>query len=292
MQSTAFETAIAKFPLDSGSAEAGSAYGKFEAKALACFAKITVVGGTSVLTPSTTSWDAFTSIVGSPTWPAWLGKLSDDQQQELAPLNQLTAQRLGTSAPSGSHKLSDAILAASQGFAAQDGQADQVLKQAYAQHLGQYTIEEEADDESAEFISDMGIDPEAEVRAMDSLGAGQADSLDGMLLGQTDCETLWHSHWDNADGSYDFVPIGDYSEIHHSICFRMFNIERDVASHHEAPNPNAQLPAMNGQDWKDVQSAAKAASNGAVASGAGGNVFAELLKASGMTQCTYAYKFL
>lgn len=254
--SSAFKMAIDTFPFAGGSAQQDKAYGQFEAEALACLEKLTLVEESDVVTGTSVSIGAMQSLIKEPIWPQWLFDLPDAQAGQVAEMNALLSERLAKETPKATD-LKSYVIAASHLLTEQDEDMRRTLKQAFDLHLGQYTTEQEADEEAAEWLAGMGLSPSHVVEAMHSLGAGADAELGGMVLSQADCDDLWKRHWQASDGSYAFVPIGDYSEIHHSICYRMFNLEREIKAHKEEPASGTGLPPMGGEPWRQLQTLAK-----------------------------------
>ncbi len=250
IKTTAFSSAIAQFPFGSPSAAQTTAYKGFETKAFACLGKLRVT--TSGTVGSTgTAWATFAELVQAPTWPSWLGNLPDSTVRALVELLQISAARLGD-APALNASYAAVLEAKSSAFAQQEASGLSSLREAHDSRLGQYTVEQEADENAIEWISDLGLEPKHAVEAMRSLGAGTSTTLGGLSLGQEDCDALWGADWLSASGEYQFVPVGDFSEVHHSTCYRMFNMEREVAAHDHSP-ANVALPAMGGSAWRALQ---------------------------------------
>jgi hypothetical protein len=108
----------------------------------------------------------------------------------------------------------------------------EVLMKAYDSKLGQYTAEQEADDISAEVLSKIGLGGEAAVDTYMAL-LSDFDGLSGFEIGRTRCEQMRANNWEDPTGQFDMrlLPIGDYSEVHHSGCYRAFNASRELAAH-------------------------------------------------------------
>jgi hypothetical protein len=130
---------------------------------------------------------------------------------------------------------------------------------------------------------------------MHSLGEGSSTYLRGFVLGQEDCDRLWKNDWLDQNGEYYFVPVGDYSEVHHSVCYRMFNLDREIKAHrHEAADVN--LPAMGGAQWKRLQDTADSLgftppNVGGGFSGRPESRVAKVARKGNMATCTYSYDY-
>ncbi len=288
--SSAFDDKIGSFPFGATSDDQKAAVGQFETKALACLATIKLSTSPGTQTGTTVSWDVVKKSVESPGWPTWLGTLPASTQKTLATVTGLDALRLGDSAPNGAD-LKTVLVNAAKALTAQDNQGVALLKQAQQQHLGQYTIEQEADEESAEWVTSIGLDPKSAVEAMHSLNKGATNDLHGFILGETDCDALWNKHWTNADGSYSFVPVGDFAEIHHSTCYRMFNLDREIKAHGYHP-ANVPLPTMGGAAWASLQETASGLGESTESIGFSGfHELAKVAKKANMATCSYASSY-
>jgi hypothetical protein len=251
-QSGAFLSGVRQFPFGSETASLPATYRSYEAKSLQCLDQIALGAGTEQ-TADTIGWQRFMSYVAAPQWPSWLANLDDSTLQFVASALQLASLRIGT--PTGA-TLGDAVRAASEALNQQDADGIGTLREAHERHLGFYTAEQEADEESIEWITDLGLAPDNAVNAMISLGAEETTSLRGLSLGGSDCDGLRQASWLDADGSYSFVPVGDYSEVHHSTCYRVFNMAREIEAHgyHAATDTPPLAPT---DVWTGVQRTAR-----------------------------------
>jgi hypothetical protein len=167
----------------------------------------------------------------------------------------VSALRIGKEAPKGDDM--KAIFAgASKVLQAQDEEGVKLLKRATSERLAFYTIEQEADDIAAEWVAETGLDPASTVEAMRRLGEGSEPRMRGFILGSEECEKLRAKSWRNDNGGYVFVPIGDYAEIHHSVCYRMFNLEREIKAH-DLERAEQKAPVLDSSEWTALQKAAE-----------------------------------
>lgn len=139
-------------------------------------------------------------------------------------------QRLGRLPLSGG-AVSDVLLGISKTFKDDLDLAKDIITEARENRLGQYTTEQEADEEAVEWLTDIGTDPSAAVRSFLTLADGTPDRMDGGLLGGRTCAKLAANDWKDQNGDDIFVPVGDYSEVHHSSCYRAFNAAREIEAH-------------------------------------------------------------
>ncbi|MBF0443504.1 MAG: hypothetical protein HQK54_16475, partial [Oligoflexales bacterium] len=106
------------------------------------------------------------------------------------------------------------------------------IQKAYSARLGLYTIELEADDIATEIINRMGFDPMLLVKTVIALDkAGGPDSSAFCLR-------------EFEKGFPDFIPPGNFKEIHLNNCFRAYNSYREIQAHRDYFNAfkNAEQP--------------------------------------------------
>lgn len=284
IKSSEFVSAMSTYPFAEATPAMISVYKDFEEKAASCFAAIKMTSSDTI-TPTTIGYRKFVSYVSSPEWPTWLDRIGAGGKSYVARMGSLAASRAGSAAPSG--QTLDRVLATlSKKFDGQDDAGEAALKAAYDAHLGQYTAEQEADEFAAEVVNDIGVEPKHVVDAMASLGKGSPNSLRGFSLGQQDCEALWRRNWLDDSGSYAFVPIGDFSEVHHSSCFRMFNLDREIAAH-RYQTPSVDVPLLSASGWRSLQVTASNLS-GEEEHAVDGHGVAPFMKKSSLGTCQYA----
>jgi len=290
LTSPSFKSTMGQFPfVKAPSAKVVDTYLASERQLLACLAALKFSSDGS-LDATTVGFDAIRALAAHPTWPDFLTSMTPSRQARLSQVNGIVAARLGSQAPEATTAL-EAMLALSQGFVAQDDQSRTILKLVHDQHLGEYTSEQEADDESAEWIADLGIDPAASVDSMRALGKGMKTGLAGNILSQDDCERLWKAGWLDADGNYSFIPVGNFTDPHHSVCYRMFNIDREVKAHKLVARGVA--PTATGPAWSDLQAMATALVPAPALdfTGATQSVVSPFVAKTGAMSCSYSYMY-
>ncbi len=103
------------------------------------------------------------------------------------------------------------------------------LKRAKEGRLGFYTIEQEADELALEYLKTMGKRPGSLADALLSLlKDGEAiPSLypEDLVPGYKACAAF------KAAGFPEFVGVGLYDDPHHSVCYRIYNIYREIKVH-------------------------------------------------------------
>lgn len=111
---------------------------------------------------------------------------------------------------------------------------EEAYRKAATLGLGYYTDEELADELSAEMSAKLGLQKQQvtavwwQLLAEDDKG-GRLGSYD---MSVKDCQDLQAKGW-KAEGSlgYPLVLLGRLDDIHHSFCYRIFNLEREWLAH-------------------------------------------------------------
>ena len=147
-------------------------------------------------------------------------------------------------------------------FFARDAATDQLLQQALDQRLGYYTTEEEADNLAQAWLPLVGIAPKSSVDHWATFAAFKAgrEQEGPYNLSAKDCLALYQStpRW-RESGRPVPVPVGAYTSLHHSSCFRMWNADQRLPF---VPSPLAPslLPSAEryGGPYADLRARAQA----------------------------------
>ena len=290
MLSSEFDDAMGFFPFSDKEKVDTDAYETFEKGALACFEAVDLASNPKEFESASIGWDVVSSLVKSPTWPSWLSGLPGSVKRAVGKLNESNSQRLAKNPPRAKN-LADAFLLASKVLEDEDQAHAATLKKAQQEGLGQYTIEQEADEFSAEWVANAGVSPASAVEAMRSLGKGSDTSLHGFILGEQDCESLWANKWANGASQYYFVPVGDYSEIHHSTCYRMFNLEREIVAH-DYKVAKTGVKTLPASEWSKLQKMAVSLSPSEdKMSSLADTPFMTKFRSNYLKSCSYASRF-
>lgn len=135
-------------------------------------------------------------------------------------------------------------------FAIEINQHNQ-LKRASEIGLGWYSIEQEADDVAAELLALVNVKPQSMQDLFfrllkDATMTPGDDSIDYKT-----CREWEENNWKDRAGQLRFVPIGRWNDIHHSHCYRIFNVARELAGHnYEVDNSRR---AVAHENWSDFQ---------------------------------------
>lgn len=138
------------------------------------------------------------------------------------------------------------------------------LKSAYNHPLGWYTPEQEADEWSVETLSLIGFNTDAAVEAY--LQLGQAVGKDknrfyGFSIGSRQCRQFYQNGWIDQESKPMIIPVGSFVNIHHSICFRAFNVDREIKIHNYPIIDRADEPTVSVMNWDQVKNLAYILSN-------------------------------
>lgn len=136
------------------------------------------------------------------------------------------------------------------------GQIRDSLQKAYDAKLGQYTAEQEADDLSVEILSKIGLGGESAVDTYMAL-VSPNDGFGGFEIGLKRCEQMRANKWIDPEGKFDLqlLPVGNYSEDHHSGCYRAFNASREIKAHNYASHARISVdPSVWGRIKQELAS--------------------------------------
>jgi hypothetical protein len=100
--------------------------------------------------------------------------------------------------------------------------------------LGWYTAEQEADQLSVEFLYELGLNPSDALVQMikfaSLLKSLQHDEGNGALP-LDECMKIANAGWKDDAGNPVLVPMAAIFDSHHSVCFRMQEIVREIGAH-------------------------------------------------------------
>lgn len=124
------------------------------------------------------------------------------------------------------------------------------VKKVLGTEYGFYSVEQEADDLSTEFLSLVGVNPRALIGTMfesaEVSGFGEAGEND---LSVSECRKLLENGWKDSSGKAVQIPIAT-TERHHGSCYRVFNLDNEARRHHYRVD-EAQRPAF-GESWESL----------------------------------------
>lgn len=125
-----------------------------------------------------------------------------------------------------------------------------VVKQARQNSLAYYTGEQEADDLAIEILSRTGVDPHAAVLMMLKALKTYSSPIDPGQWDYQTCTKARDAGW--REGTTDIVPpVGDWSAYHHSSCYRVYNMEREIRAH-KFPVATSRRPTF-AMTWSEMQ---------------------------------------
>lgn len=147
--------------------------------------------------------------------------------------------------------------------------ADDVIRSAYAQKLGYYTSEQEADDLGLEQSVALGLNPETAIESdiffykLDEATpesvdeTERPDSDDPILAGTSmaDCEAYYRRtpRWSKGDGTFFMPSIADYYDDHHSPCFRIYNVDRESVAHNYPRSQSLPDGRLAQEQWEALR---------------------------------------
>jgi hypothetical protein len=125
-------------------------------------------------------------------------------------------------------------------------ESNRAIGRAAELRLGYYTVEQEADETALELLAAVGLDPKnypIDFMAINELYEklesrrmrGEQMTVRGRVSSET-CAKFLKNGFKTESGQYQYIPVADYIDIHHTSCFRAFNAFRDVAAHKYSGN--------------------------------------------------------
>jgi Zn-dependent protease with chaperone function len=109
--------------------------------------------------------------------------------------------------------------------------------------VGFYTTEQEADEIALEVMTKIGVPAGVAVdKVLNMLKNSPGDNG----IGWAECSMLRDLGWKDAAGKDVSVPVGEPSNAHHNLCFRVFNMTREINAHRYEP---ARRPSPPGEEW-------------------------------------------
>jgi hypothetical protein len=130
--------------------------------------------------------------------------------------------------------------------------ADHKINDLALKGIGWYTTEQEADEIGAELVASVGIEPAAMPSSLFDLFKYVHERGSKMMKGvdYNTCKKLAVNNFGIGTGSVRSVAIGDWVDIHHDLCYRIYNISRDSLSHKYNVDANKR-PKFN-TSWSEL----------------------------------------
>lgn len=219
-------------------------YQQFETTMLACLETL----------PASDAYPKLQTLMAAPTWIPFSKKLSDASRLMIGMLLGQIIPRLPTTLPRPTYaSAKEVTLDVSTILHMQQKLAVTLLTEAHEQKIGFYTVEQEADEASLEWLALIGIQPTAGVETYLTLaGDSTESSFGGFIWGGKVCKDLYRNHWKDEHGNAVVVPIGNFAESHHSSCFRAYNADLEIQAH-QYPIGQSDTIAATGISWKEIQ---------------------------------------
>lgn len=128
--------------------------------------------------------------------------------------------------------------------------AYKTLREAHKEGVAWYTTEQEADEVSLEILSEFSLPKETLFHyTADLLKGKSVDPVWGKLVkSEKDCLELYTNGFKDENGEDIRVPVGSFSEDHHSSCYRLYNAYREAQIHTYEQKGE---PLFDLQAWED-----------------------------------------
>jgi hypothetical protein len=139
-------------------------------------------------------------------------------------------QYVASNLPANREQLMTAI---TQAFRARAKQKKALYAEALDTRLGYYTVEQEADELALELLTLLGVNPATLPMFEMKLGgiAEQERGLDPLQISHFQCTQLRANNWKSLTGGQAKIPLGSIADLHHGSCFRVYNADREIATH-------------------------------------------------------------
>ncbi len=221
-----------------------STYTRFEATMMRCLRTIPAAG----------AYDSLKEFILAPTWIPFRKKLSPDTLAMLGAILGRVIPRLPATLPRPSYPSAKEItMDISAILNLQIKMAMDILTEAHEKKIGFYTDEQEADEASIEWLSLLGLKPSAGVDTYLTLAGNSTEaSFGGFIWGGKTCQDLYRNHWRDQNGNAVIVPIGNFTDTHHSSCFRAYNADLEIQAHQYPLTPSESVVAI-GLSWEEIQ---------------------------------------
>jgi Zn-dependent protease with chaperone function len=116
-------------------------------------------------------------------------------------------------------------------------------------NLGFYTDEQEADEIALELMAKIGVPGGVMIDKLLVVQKANDGYTDTGVLKWAECAALRERGWRDEAGKPVSVPVGNLADAHHSICFRAFNVSREINAHHYV---TAARPSPPGDEWSTI----------------------------------------
>lgn len=125
-----------------------------------------------------------------------------------------------------------------------------IIAESQKMRLAWYTEEQEADEGALELLALLKISP-ASAQEFSIKLLKMSANLPGPFEG-TNCINLFNNSWRNGAGVPIRVPVADFSDPHHSNCYRLYNTSREILAHNYPLITDASLPFLSATDWQKL----------------------------------------
>jgi len=185
--------------------------------------------------------------------------LDDELRKNLAYEGERGFGEIWATAVVSSSTLAELLAEANAGAVALVRQMADIERRQAGNHLGFYTAEQEADEIALELLAAVGLDPKEAIEAELSKPEHPVPARPGepaAPLGVAECRAAYARDFKNPDGSEVFVSLGPLADPHHSTCYRVYNMSREIAAHaYRVASPRFVDDAGR---WAELQALARA----------------------------------
>lgn len=121
------------------------------------------------------------------------------------------------------------------------------LKELSENRIGMYSTEQQADEIALELATKLGFSPEELIDGVirqskeseaffRTFPEAWSEYIELARYDMAQCSTLYKSGF-RENGKQVYIPLGDLSDPHHSMCYRLFNLHREATKHKYITGP-------------------------------------------------------
>ena len=107
---------------------------------------------------------------------------------------------------------------------------DRILREVIDKRIAWYTMEQEADEFSLEYLCAHGRPPKSALINTLNLIDVHGDFQHQPFTGINDCRSLYNNGW-KKDGKPVYIPVGNFQDTHHSLCYRAYLMDWEIRAH-------------------------------------------------------------
>ena len=201
-------------------------------------------------------WQDIRDYLRKPRWPRWLLANRVQKNRILGEFAVISDALKETKFDGNELSVWDLFKTANKKLLEQYHLAKDNLLEANSAKLGFYTIEQEADELSVEWLHQAGLDASAAIDStlVNARLLSKLDTVAGEKVTDEGCRDLMKAGWLDANGLKIEMGLGDYYSPYHGFCFRAYNLSQEISMLRAQQHSKLRLSKPKFQtDWTDIQ---------------------------------------